>query len=310
MSKRTVIAMGYRQARAVMDTVVAIEVVEDGGAAAAACDRAFGWFAQVERACSRFEEDSEVTRLVRTVGVPVVVSPVLFEAVRFGVVLGAMTGGAFEIAIGGLMERRGFDRSYRTGTHHTFGDGLASTTYRDIQLDAAARTITLRRPMVLDLGAVAKGLAIDLAVRELARLRDFSVDAGGDIYAAGHGRRDRWRVGIQHPRTAAALSDTVGVTDAAVCTSGDYQRRDKRGDEHHIVDPRTGRSPAELASVTVVAANAMLADGLSTAAFVLGHRRGLALVERCGGQGMAMTRTLERHVTTGFDALLVAGHGT
>jgi len=310
VSDVTVTAMGYRQARAVMDTVVAIEVVEDGGAAAAACDRAFGWFAQVERACSRFEEDSEVTRLVRTVGVPVVVSPVLFEAVRFGIVLAAMTDGAFDIAIGGLMERRGFDRSYRTGTRQRFGDGLAHTTHRDIQLDAAARTITLRRPMVLDLGAIAKGLAIDLAVRELAPLRDFSVDAGGDIYAAGNGRSDRWRVGIQHPRVAGAISDTLYVTDAAVCTSGDYQRRDKRGEEHHIVDPRTSRSPSELASVMVVAANAMLADGLSTAAFVLGHAKGLAVVERCGGQGMAITQTMERHVTAGFGSLLVAGHGT
>jgi len=298
---------GYRQAQALMGTVVSIEGPAGGDEVGAACERAFGWFAHVERACSRFEADSEVVQLTRTVGKPVMVSAVLFEAVRFGTALACQTAGAFDVAVGALMERRGFDRSYRTGRRRRFGNGSQGATYRDLVLDERARTITLTRPVVIDLGAVAKGLAIDLAARELAPLGDYAIDAGGDVYVQGRNLGGRvWRVGIQHPRKPGETIECLEVSNAAVCTSGDYEQRASTGGGHHIVDPRTGSSPTELASLTVVAPSAMLADGLATAAFVLGAARGLRLIERSGAEGMAITRGLERRVTSGYQAL-VAG---
>ena len=85
------------------------------------------------------------------------------------------------------------------------------------------------------------------------------------------------------------------MTNAAVCTSGDYERR-KPSDAHahHSLDARTGESARELASVTVVASSAMVADALATAAFALGRAEGLPFLERHGVRGLMITPSLER----------------
>ncbi len=169
------------------------------------------------------------------------------------------------------------------------GDGAS---YRDVEVNETARTITLHRPLTLDLGAVAKGLAVDAAARELQPRRDFAIDAGGDLYLGGLNPEGRpWTVGIRHPRLDRQLIESVQVTDTAVCTSGDYER------PAHLVDPRSGRVADDVASVTVIAHSAMLADALATAAFVLGPIEGLQLLERHGLEGLIVTPTLERHET-------------
>ncbi|HEY0492337.1 MAG TPA: FAD:protein FMN transferase, partial [Candidatus Dormibacteraeota bacterium] len=193
---------------------------------------------------------------------------------------------------------------YRSGAHRRFADGVEPAMDGDIVLDERLRTITLRRQLLIDLGAVAKGLAIDLAARELAPLVNYSIDAGGDLYLAGQGPDLGWRVGIQHPGWPGALAGVLELTDLAVCTSGDYLRRGAGADEQHLVDPRTGKSPSEAASVTVVAPSAMLADGLSTAAYVLGPEKGLALVAESGAEGLVLTPRLEKIATPGMQSLL------
>jgi len=203
------------------------------------------------------------------------------------------------------MESRGFNRDYRTGQIvHTIIDG-GPISYRDVVLDPENRTITLGRPLILDLGAVVKGLAIDAAARELARFENFASDAGGDLYLGGHGPAGRpWSVGIRHPRRDGELIDTIRVRDRAVCTSGDYERTTTVGAEggtgHHILDPRDGNFADTVASVTVVAANAMLADAVATAAFVLGPAKGLQLFERLGVDGLIVSPALERYATRGM----------
>ena len=140
---------------------------------------------------------------------------------------------------------------------------------------------------------IAKGLAVDAAARELEPLKDFAIDAGGDLYLGGLNREHApWSVGIRHPRLDRELIDSLRVSDTAVCTSGDYERPGS-GAEHHILDPRSGTSPVGVASVTVVAPNALLADALATAAFVLGPVQGLALLERHGVEGLIVTSALE-----------------
>jgi thiamine biosynthesis lipoprotein len=272
-----------------MDTVVTIEIVGARPEAApeAAIERALRWFGVVEHACSRFEPDSELRGLTATVGRATRVSPVVFEAIRFALALADRTAGAFDPTVGRLLEARGFDRSYRTGRRTGPSAPDEPASYRDVQLDEARHAITLRKPLVLDVGAVAKGLAIDLAARELIDFADFCVEAGGDLYARGrNGQGEPWRIGIQDPRDRSAIIRTLTLTNQAVCTSGDYERRTADGLEHHLVDPRTRASAHELASVTVVAPTAMAADGLATAAFVLGPRRGRRLLEREGVAGV------------------------
>jgi thiamine biosynthesis lipoprotein len=283
----------YRDTAIAMDTVVSVEVITSQPEALVrpAIQRALRWFGAVEQTCSRFDPASELRRLCAHVGGPVAVSPVLFEAVRFALALARETGGVFDPTVGRLLEAKGFDRDYRTGERapsRVPANGRVS--YRDVVLDPARRTILLRRPLVLDLGAVAKGLAIDLAARALAALDSFCVDAGGDLFARGrNGRGEPWCIGVQDPRTPGAVARLLAISDQAICTSGDYERRTPDGAEHHLIDPRTGRSGRSLASATVVAPTAMAADGLATAAFLLGPRKGLRLLEPQGVGGVLIT---------------------
>ncbi len=294
-----------------MGTVVTIEVVGHDRSQRArrardlAIERAFAWFDRVESVCSRFDASSELRRLCATPAVDVVVSPMLFEAVRFAMAVAEETHGAFDPTVGARMEARGFNRDYRDGTVASAGvETDRAVSFRDVVLNELARTIRLERALLLDLGAVAKGLAIDMAVQELRPLANFVIDAGGDLYFAGHNGDDLpWSVGIRHPRDPQALLTRVSLTDAALCTSGDYERRvsdrsvDDSTSEHHLLDPATGCSPRHVISVSVIAPTAMVADALGTAAFVLGCDEGVALLEYHELRACLVDAQLVRHTT-------------
>jgi thiamine biosynthesis lipoprotein len=289
-----------------MDTHVSIAVIDERGQEwDPAIDRALSWFERVEESCSRFNPNSEVMQLAARVGTPVVASPLLFEAVQFALFVAEASGGAFDPTVGHALEQRGFNRNYRTGERVFTAVTADSVSWRDVTLDPEGRTITLRQPLVLDLGAVVKGMAIDLAARELAAAPGFAIDAGGDIYVHGTNPDGRlWRIGIRHPRAAGQLLGTVDVSDQAICTSGDYERVAEGADGHHILDPRSGSSIEAVASVTVIGPTAMVADAVGTAAFVLGPTKGRRFVESQGLAGLIVTPTLQEYRTRGFKKLV------
>ena len=139
------------------------------------------------------------------------------------------------------------------------------------------------------------------AAHELRGYPDFSVNAGGDIVVRGRSaRREPWRVGIKDPRAVDQLVDVLAVSDAAICTSGDYERPRSDGAGHHIMVPTTGQSAAAVASVTVIAETAMVADALATAAFVLGPERGIAFLEAQGVDGIIVRPSGTRVATDGI----------
>ena len=264
-------------------------------------ERAFGWFHEIESRCTRFDPASESMQLTVRDGEWVSASAILFEAVRFAVTVAEESGGAFDPTVGARMAARGFDRNHRTGAKVRGMEADEGVSYRDIELDDESRSIRLRRQLTLDLGAVAKGLAVDMAARELQPFRDFAIDAGGDLYLGGlNGRGEPWTIGIRHPREGGMMA-TIEASDQAVCTSGDYEREATTGQtEHHIFDPRTGKSPNDVASATVIAQGAMLADALATAAFVMGPDDGIALLSRLGVEGLIVTRDLRSYETRGL----------
>ena len=291
-----------------MGTIVSIEVVSADSADEVddAIEDALAWFRQVELICNRFDPESELSRLTKQAGTPVQASELLYAAVEFAIIVADDTGGAFDPTIGRKMEARGFNRDYRDGrtVHTPLPDDVVS--YRDVALDPARKTITLKRPLLLDLGAVAKGLAIDLAARELADFANYVIDAGGDLYVAGHKAGGQpWSVGIRHPRRDREVIELVRVTDAAVCTSGDYERPGLGDAGHHIIDPRSNRAADVVASATVVAPTAMLADALATAAFVLGPIEGIRLLDRHGVDGVLLSPTAERFSTRGMRSAIL-----
>jgi thiamine biosynthesis lipoprotein len=137
----------------------------------------------------------------------------------------------------------------------------------------------------LDFGGIAKGFAIDRAVAALraAGLRDFLVDAGGDVFVAGSKGGKPWRVGIQHPRDPGRLLRVMEPREGALLTSGDYQRGfEWQGSRfHHLLDTRTGSPFAACQSVTLWAPRATLIP--SAAVFLLGPKEGLALLASIPG---------------------------
>lgn len=297
---------GYVQTRVFMDTPVVIELAaagEDDAKLAERTDRAFAWFAEVERRCSRFDDASELRNLSLHIGEPVRVSTLLFQALDIALNVARLTGGALDPAVGRAMERSGFNTNYMTGARVMSklpADSMG--TYRDILLDRDAQTVTLLRPLSLDLGAVAKGLAVDLAAEELRGLPGFVINAGGDILARGlNPDAEPWRIGIRHPRRHDDLLTSLRITDAAVCTSGDYERPQAAGDGHHILDPASGASAGLAISVTVVAPTAVVADALSTAVFVLGPVAGIDLLDREGVDGLIVDAALNVVATAGME---------
>ena len=288
-----------------MGTLVTIHVVRtdaeaDPAVVNRAIERAFGWFHEIEARCTRFSPQSELMQLTAQAGVPMPASPILYQAMQFALMVAEESGGAFDPTVGHRMEARGFNREHRTGeivrAALTPDDNVDNdVSYRDVELDPDRKTITLRRPLTLDLGAVAKGLAVDTAARELEPFRDFAIDAGGDLYLGGSNPQGTpWTVGIRHPRGEAALIESLRVSNQAVCTSGNYERR------AHILDPRTKTPSDTVASATVVASGAMLADALATAAFVLGPEEGIQLLTRLGVEGLIVTPDLKRYETRGL----------
>ena len=278
-----------------MGTMVSVQVVGHGSSQRArrerqhAVDRALGWFTHVESVCSRFDAASELRQLSTHIGKRVEVSALLFEAVQFAVAVADASEGAFDPTVGHRMEAAGFDREHRTGaTARADVDAPDDVSYRDIELDVDTRTITLHRPLVLDLGAVGKGLAIDMAARELAPFADFAIDAGGDLFLGGHNvGGESWTVGIRHPIDITQVLETLVVTDTAVCTSGMYER------PGHILTRPTNEPADALASVTVVAPSAMVADALSTAALALGLSAGATFLESHNAGALFVTAGLE-----------------
>src|SRR5579871_643441 len=165
----------FTRSQIVMDTLVTIHVLRTGAEAAA--ERAFGWFYEIEARCTRFDPQSELMQLTSRIGEPVPVSAILFESVQFALRIAEETQGAFDPTLGHRMEQRGFNREYSTGNViSTDIPPESDVSYRDVQLDPERRAIRLERPLILDLGAVAKGLAIDMAAQELAPFVDFSID--------------------------------------------------------------------------------------------------------------------------------------
>jgi thiamine biosynthesis lipoprotein len=248
-------------------------------------ERAFGWFAEVERTCNRFDEASALRQLCLTCGQAVRVPPLLLRALEVALEVARLSNGAFDPTVGAEMEAHGFDRDYRTGNRGRSGVLAQTGSFRDVRVDPVLGTVTLARPLLLDLGAVAKGLAMDLAGVELAGLGSFAINAGGDVLVRGRNAEGHaWTIGVKDPQRPQELITVLALDEGAVCTSGAYERSSAAG--HHILDPRSRESSGQLSSATVIAPSAMLADALSTAVFVLGPEAGRRFLEEQCVEGM------------------------
>lgn len=163
--------------------------------------------------------------------------------------------------------------------------------------------LRLQRPgMGVTLDGIAKGRVVDLVAAALqgSGVRDYLVDAGGDIRVGGlPPAGSAWKVGVRDPAGRGLLEQTVELRSGAIATSGSYEIWfDEERSCHHVVSPVDGRSPGTLVSVTVAAPSAMLADGLATAAFLLGPAAGPDFVDSFAGCACLMVTREGRQLSS------------
>jgi thiamine biosynthesis lipoprotein len=275
----------YAREEAIMGTRIGVEVWHDDPATAeAAIDAVIAEMHRIDALMSVYKPESQLSGVNRDAATrPVKVDAELARLVARALEFSEMSDGAFDITYASV----GYLYDYRARKHPTEAQiqaALPAINWKHVIVDLPASTIRFTRPGVrIDLGGIAKGHAVDssIAILKARGIANGTVTAGGDSRILGDRRGRPWVVGIRHPDDRERVIARIPLEDAAISTSGDYERYfDEDGVRyHHIIDPKTGRSPAGVRSVTVIAPTSTLAEGLTKSVFILGPGRGLALVE-------------------------------
>jgi thiamine biosynthesis lipoprotein len=279
----------FRREAAVMGPRIYVEAwAAEAAAGEAAIAEVIESMRAVDEMMSTYKPESQLSRVnARGALEAVPVDAELFDVIRASLEFSRLTGGAFDVtyaSVGYLYDYRARQRP----TDAQISKALPGVNWRNVRLDPAATTVRFDRPgMRIDLGGIAKGYAVDRAIR-LLQARGVAhavVSAGGDSRIIGDRFGRPWIVGIRHPDDPKRVVTRIPLVDTAMSTSGDYERYfDEDGVRyHHILDPKTGRSASKVRSATILASTAMQTDGLSKTAFVLGAEEALKIIERIPG---------------------------
>lgn len=277
----------------VMGTTLEITVyrpTSDSLRAADDLEAAYQEIRHIDESMSLYREDSELVRLNARAGQGgQSVSADLFDVLSASDHYARLSDGAFDISIQPLVDLWGF-YDVSEAAVPSRADVLAVMArvgHTRISLLKETREAALELKTGIDLGAIAKGYAIDKAIAVLRQRKVPAalINLGGNVGVVGLAPGQRpWVIGIRHPRNNQLIAE-VSLTSGAVSTSGDYDRYfEVAGHRYsHILDPRMGQPVEHIYSLTVLAPNATTADALSTAAFVLGAESGLSLLSACDG---------------------------
>jgi len=271
--------LGYDSFPALGSTAVLAVTDPDGLDAARAAVREV--IEEIDLACSRFREDSEITALTRAGGSAVRVSPLLFEAVRAAVRAAELTDGDVDPTLGSALRALGYDRDFEEVRRGGPARVRVSTVpgWRALALEERTMTIQVPDGVELDLGATAKALAADRAAAHAhaATGAGVLVSLGGDMAFGGEPPAEGWRVRVtdDHRAGPSAAGQWISLRTGGLATSSVQVRRwlTDEGPVHHLLDPATGR-PAEPCwrTVSVCAGTCLDANIASTAAIVRGER--------------------------------------
>ncbi len=250
---------------------------------------------RLEALMTTWRADSEVSRINASAGrAPVVVGPETLAVIEKSLWMSAKSGGVFDITFEAMHGLWRFDEDLAAELPSPAAVAARRKLidYRHVVVDRTASTVFLDAESTrMSLGGIAKGYAVDRASAILlaGHIDDFLVQAGGDLYV--HGRRADgapWIAGVRDPRgPEGEYFARMPVIDHAFSTAGDYERAFVVGGRryHHIIDPRTGYPATASRSVTIWASDALTADALDDAVFILGPEQGLELVESIGDAG-------------------------
>jgi thiamine biosynthesis lipoprotein len=271
------------------------------GALEEAVQDTIGRMLALEKKLSRHDPASEIATLNRT-GRLDAPSPETVAVLRMANRLSEKTDGAFDVTVLPLLHLR------ESGGHTdpaAVADALERVGHRHLRIAPPGVTLA-KTGMGVTLDGIGKGYIVDAGITTLKE-RGFQscyLEAGGDLMVTGDKPGDRpWRIGIRNPRQRDTRHMVVLKTaNRAIATSGDYmQAYTPNFREHHIVNPRTGYSPPELASATITAPSVALADGLATAAMVMGHEKAIALLDSLAGcAGYFIDKELNHYQSNSF----------
>lgn len=238
-----------------------------------------GLFMEWELTLSRFLPESELSRLNRHTGEPVMVSELLYCVIVKALAAARASDGLYDPTLLDQLKQIGYDRSFDelpdtlpTGSYK----GQPGGGWRDIQVHPVAHCVTLPPDVRLDFGGIAKGMAVDAALETLrkAGITPTLVNAGGDLAMEGlPPQEDAWPIEVEGKETAW----TIPLRRGAMATSGISRRhwRQGRKQRHHLLDPQTGLPvQGDLWTVTVVAPLCEQAEVAAKVAFILGREKG------------------------------------
>jgi len=285
----------------------------------------FDIFQQIDERMSEWKPNSPLTEVNNQAGqTPVKVPDDVLAIIQQGIELGDLTEGAFDITWAALWDLWDFtppipphNKSFPVVPDQVeIAQHVDLVDYQQIVIDEESGTVFLpREGMMIGLGGIAKGYALDQAAAALAEhgVKDYLITAGGQVIVSGI-RGDRlWSVGIQDPR--GEFRDyfaRLPLAGGSISTSGDYERFfiHQGIRYHHILDPRTGMpSRSGLRSVTVIHDSAIIADVLSTAIMIMGKSRGFALIECVdGAEAILVDDEGQTHMTQGLESVLITIH--
>jgi thiamine biosynthesis lipoprotein len=288
LAATTARAEWYQREEAVMGTRVAVQLwSEDAPTAQRAMDAVMAEMRRTDDLMSTYKPDSQLSQVnAHAYERPVEVDADVIDVVETALEYSRLSDGVFDITYASV----GYLYDYRAHLHPSdaqIAAALPAVDYRQLQVDREARTIRFLKPgMRIDLGGIAKGWAVDRGVEILRELgiEHAMVNAGGDTRLLGDRRGKPWIVGIRDPRQEGAVVTRIPMRDEALSTSGDYERffEEDGVRYHHILSPRTGKSPGSVRSVTVIGPTATRTDGLTKPVFILGPERGMDFIRRMG----------------------------
>jgi FAD:protein FMN transferase len=301
-----------RRERTLMQTSVAVTCLSDDlDAARGAIEAAFARMDATAAVLTRFDPASPLSRLNRD-GQLAQVPTDLREVLHHALAISALTGGAFDptvLPVLGYMESLHRPVTLTAAERSDIGSRDRLVDYRAIVLDHQQARL-LHRGMAITLDGIAKGHVVDQGIAALrgCGIEYALIDAGGDIRSiCGADPERHWNVGIVDPHNVDEVAAVVQVRNSAISTSGNYRvffSADRR--MYHIINPRTGYSPANYSGVTVLAGQSILADGMSTAAHSLELAQLKPLMATGNHQWLAFSRTGDRRWRS-RDLPLIAG---
>lgn len=249
---------------------------------------------EINQSMSTYIENSELSRFNRFKSKQwVAVSEPLYAVLTNAISVSELSGGAFDISVGPLVNLWGFGPDITTYTEpepERIAELLNQIDYHLIELSETEHKLRKLSPDIyLDLSALAKGFAVDQVAEllEAHKIQDYLVEIGGEIRLNGMNKQHQpWRIAVEKPTPDQRMVQRIlSVTDQSVATSGDYRNFYEIDGKRfsHTIDPRTGRPiKHKLASVTVFRKSCMEADALATALMVLGPEEGMKLTEQAG----------------------------